>query len=358
MVRSRAVTSSDLESELRRARDELGALNDIARTLTSSLEIAEVMTNIFAKVSALLQPSNWSLLLYDEQAGDLYFAHTAGRGSDALKGMRLGPEEGLAGWVFTQMRPLAVGDVRNDARFARRFDRANGFETRSVVAAPLVVKDHCLGVVELVNGPGDRAFDERDAKTLLTVADFAAIALDNARNYAKVQDLTIVDEHTGLYNSRHLHAVLRSEVQRAVRFGHPVSVIFIDLDHFKDINDAHGHQVGSATLREFGQLLHASCRAVDVPTRYGGDEFAIVLPETAKDQALLMGERLRRQVKARRFMELNGLNLALTASFGIACFPDDAQDPEALLRVADQAMYRVKQGSRDGVLAAPTPGKV
>ncbi len=344
--------ASDLLSELKRTIDELSVLNDIGKTLTSSLDISNVMATIFQKVSELLRPRNWSVILSDEANHDLYFAHAVGVGSDKLLDVRLATDEGIAGWVFTHKTPLAVPDVEKDPRFNPRFDKLSGFRTRSILAAPLVIKEHCLGVVELVYSATDEPFHDRDLRTLMTVADFAAIALDNARNYTKVQELTVVDEHTSLFNARHLAATLKSEVARAMRFGHPVSLIFLDLDHFKQVNDTHGHQVGSATLREVGRMLVGKIRSVDVPTRYGGDEFVIVLPETGKDQALLMAERLRKEIAAHVFVADRGLAVRLTGSFGVACFPDDASEGETLLRQADQAMYRVKQALRDGVEGA------
>ncbi len=339
-------------AEIKRTVDELTILNDIGKTLTSSLEISQVMTNIFEKVSELLRPRNWSLLLYDEEKRDLAFTHAVGAGADRLVGMHLPPHEGIAGWVFTKMEPLAVPDVRADPRFAARFDAISSFHTRSILAAPLASKGRCLGVVELVYGARDKSFQARDLRTLAAVADFAAIALDNARNYARVQEITTIDDHTGLFNARHLAATLAKEVDRATRFGHPVSLVFMDLDRFKAINDTHGHQRGSSTLREVGRLLAAQVRSVDVATRYGGDEFAIVLPETGKDQAVEMAEKMREEISKVRFLATEGLALRVTASFGVACFPDDTASADDLLQQADRAMYLAKAAGRNGVKAA------
>src|SRR3989441_384191 len=149
-------------------------------------------------------------------------------------------------------------------------------------------------VSELVNGPRGGAFGEEDLKILSTVAEFSAIAIENARNFHKVQELTVLDDHTGLLNSRHMKRQLEQEVMRATRFGHPVSVIFFDLDHFKSVNDTHGHQAGSQVLHEIGRLLLKTLRSTDVPVRYGGDEFVVLMPETSKDQAVAAAPRIRR----------------------------------------------------------------
>jgi len=304
-------------------------------------------------VSELLKPRNWSLLLKDQATGDLYFQAAVGAGSENLKALRIKPGEGIAGWVAAHNLPLLVPDVAKDARFASRFDEASRFHTSSILCVPLTFKGITLGVIELVNGEGDGAFSEEDLRILNTVAEFSAIAIENARNFHKAQELTILDDHTGLYNSRHMKRQLESEVVRATRFGHPVSLIFFDLDHFKQVNDSHGHQAGSRVLFEVGRLLLKTLRSTDVPVRYGGDEFVILMPETSKDQAIAAARRIGAEIAAEHFLAEEKYGpLRLSASLGVAAFPDDAHDPENLLRQADDAMYRVKAQARGGVMAA------
>jgi diguanylate cyclase (GGDEF)-like protein len=348
----------DLLRELQRTVDELAVLNEIGKALTSSLDTGEVMHVILAKVSELLKPRNWSVLLRDEASGELFFHAAVGAGSEQLHGMRIKPGEGIAGWVAHHNKALLVPDVSNDARFSRRFDKASHFRTSSVLAVPLAFKGRMLGVIELVNGPGDNAFSEEDLKILCTVGEFAAIAIENARNFHKVQELTVLDDHTGLFNSRHMKRQLENEVMRATRFGHPVSLIFFDLDHFKGVNDTMGHPAGSQVLHEVGKLLLRTLRSTDVPVRYGGDEFVILMPETSKDQAMAAARRICTEIGREPFLrgEQRG-PVRLTASMGVATFPDDAHDPDKLLARADDAMYRVKASGRGNVLAAEPPAK-
>ncbi|HZX94808.1 MAG TPA: sensor domain-containing diguanylate cyclase [Myxococcales bacterium] len=344
----------DLLRELQRTVDELAVLNEIGKALTASLDIGEVMHVILAKVSELLKPRNWSLLLKDPATSELYFHAAVGAGSDTLLGMRIKPGEGIAGWVAQHNQPLLVNDVHADPRFASRFDQASRFHTQSILCVPLAFKERTLGVIELVNGEGDGGFSEEDLKILGTVAEFSAIAIENARNFHKVQELTVLDDHTGLFNSRHLRRSLESEVVRATRFGHPVSLIFFDLDHFKRVNDTHGHQAGSQVLHEVGSLLLKTLRSTDVPVRYGGDEFVILMPETSKDQAVAAARRIGAEIARQPFLADRPYGpLKLTASLGVASFPDDAREPDDLLLRADEAMYRVKATQRGGVFAAP-----
>jgi len=338
--------------ELTRTIEELRAFNELGKALTSTLDVGEVIERVMEQVSALLRPTNWSLLLADEADGSLVFEVAVGPGAEALKGLRLAPTEGIVGWVATSGEPLLVPDVAEDERFAARFDDQTRFTTRSIVAVPLRIRGRNLGVIELVNGVDKPSFAERDLRVLASIADFAAIALDNARNFKRVEELTVVDEHTGLFNVRHLHRVLAAEVERARRYGHPVSVIFFDLDRFKEVNDTHGHQAGSAILRECGELLLSTLRVADVAVRYGGDEFVCILPETSPDQALLCAERLRLLVEGRSFLEAEGQAIRLTASFGVACFPDHGATAPELIRQADKAMYAAKEANRNTVASA------
>lgn len=166
---------------------------------------------------------------------------------------------------------------------------------------------------------------------------------------AELQQKTIQDDLTTAFNRRHLDAYLDEELERDRRYGRAFSVLFFDLDHLKDVNDRHGHLAGSRVLREVAQLIQGKLRKSDRIFRYGGDEFVVTLPETGAEGALRVAHRLRRALRSHRFLAADGLAVTLTASFGVATFPRDGASQEELIRVADQAMYRVKAKARDGV---------
>jgi diguanylate cyclase (GGDEF)-like protein len=254
--------------------------------------------------------------------------------------------------VATTAEPLLVPDVRADPRFAARFDDASGIVTGSLLAVPLRSKGRVLGVVELVNPRGGHPFDAADQRTLEALADYAAIAIDNARAYERIQELTLRDEHTGLFNSRHLWRQLELEVARTARTGRPFSLVFVDLDHFKQVNDRFGHQAGSAVLLEVGELIRSCIRSIDVPVRYGGDEFVVLLPETDRARAREAAERIRAAMAKALFLRSSGPGLQVTASFGIATCPDDGDTAEKVVQAADAAMYRVKESTRNAVASA------
>ncbi len=352
---NRAEAGNEIQGLLERRNEELETLVEIGKALTSSLDLREILSVIMEKVGLLLRPKTWSMLLVDEATGDLTFEIAVSPAADRLKGIRLNKGEGIAGWVALHGEPLLIPNVEDDRRFASKVDEAVAFTTRSIACVPLKSKNRVLGVIELVNSLDDTRFSEADLKILSTIADYAAIAIENARYVEKVRELVVTDDLTGLYNARYLLDVLDYEVDRARRYGYPVSLVFLDLDFFKDVNDTHGHLVGSRLLGEVGQILRGLIRKADVAVRYGGDEFVLVLPNTPKEGAVTLASNLRQRIREHYFLADEGYRIRLTASFGVATYPTDAQSKLALVRLADQAMYRVKEETRDGVRAAGDP---
>jgi diguanylate cyclase (GGDEF)-like protein len=310
-----------------------------------------VLQAIMQQIADLFEPQDWSLLIVDHEKSELYFAIAVGVASSKLKDVRLRLGEGIAGWAAERGEMLITDDAYQDPRFAAWVDRKSGFLTMSIVCVPLRSKGRTLGVIELLNVAPDRR-DPSHLELLQSLSDFAAIAIENAQHLQRIEQLTIVDDCTGLFNSRHMYAVLDEELRRALRYQLPLALIFLDLDHFKQVNDHHDHLVGSRLLREVGQLFRQGLRDVDTAFRYGGDEFVLVLPNTPKPRALKVAERQRRTLGARRFFHREGLDIQIKASFGVASYPEDAKSKEELVRAADLAMYRVKNSTRNGVCAA------
>ncbi len=343
---------------------ELASVNEIGKALTSTLDLDEVLRLIMTKISEHLRPENWSLLLVDDEGRELAFAIAVGPGSEGLKGITLKVGEGVAGWVAANGEPLVIPDVSQDPRFSKKVDALSGFRTESIICVPLTVRGRVLGVIELINHfPADRAGpaastlglaleDEAAMLILTTLADFAAIAIENARIHRKIEELTIQDDATRLYNVRYLHRFLDYELARARQYGSTIALIFFDLDHFKSVNDLNDHLAGTKILREVAEIVLKTIRKVDVAVRYGGDEFLVVLPETPKESAVLAAERIRSAIERTTFLEEEGIRSRITASFGVAAFPEDAREKMDLIRAADRAMYTVKRANRNGVARA------
>ncbi len=331
---------------------EVAVLHELGKALTSSLELDQVLRTIMEKIDEFLRPDTWSLLLVDDIRQELYFEIAIGAGSEALKDIRIKVGQGLAGWVAQNGKPVIVPDVSQDQRFFGQVDEKTKMETRSIVAVPVKFRDHCLGVIELINCVGPEGFGGRDLALLEALADYAAIAIENARHVQRIHELTITDDCTSLYNARHLNFMLDTEIYRSQRYGYQFSLIFIDLDHFKNINDTHGHLMGSKLLSEIGLMIKSHCRLIDFAFRYGGDEFVLLLPQTSKENAFIVARRLHRMIRETEWLVDPGLNVRITASVGVAAYPTDSANKAGLLHLADEAMYLVKNTTRDSVAAA------
>src|SRR5438067_459543 len=338
-------------SEDRRQLPELSIFHDVAKALTSSLNLDSVLQTIMEKMAEYFKPDTWSLLMVDEVTDELYFAIAVGDAADSLKSVRLRVGEGIAGWVAKHGESLIVPDVYTDPRFAKRIDEMTKWKTRSVVCVPLRAKHRTLGVIQLINCVLDN-FGDTEMFFLQALCDYAAIAIDNARAVEKIQELTITDDCTGLYNARHLYKTLEAEVYRSARFGYEFSVIFMDLDHFKLVNDTYGHLVGSKLLQEIGFKVKSQLRLIDYAFRYGGDEFVILLPQTEKNSALVVAKRLQEMMRKTQFLTDEGLNLNVRCSMGLATYPEDAKSSHEIIRQADEMMYMVKNSSRDNIAVA------
>ena len=338
--------------ELEKKIKELSVFHEVGKALTSTLDLNQVLQTIMEKVSNFFRPDTWSLLLVDEDTGELYFEIAIGEAAENLKSVRLKPGEGIAGWVAEHGEPIVVPNVGQDPRFAPRLDEVTKTETRSVVCVPVKGREKVLGVIELVNYVAELKLDEDDLFRLQALGDYAAIAIENARYVQRIHELTITDDCTNLYNSRYLHAVLEAEVYRSTRYQYEFSLIFIDLDYFKKVNDVHGHLVGSKLLNQLGQLIRGQLRLIDFAFRYGGDEFVVLLPQTPKRSAINVARRLLQMIARHTFLHEDGLDLNITASLGVASFPADAQTKEEIIRLADEAMYLVKNNLRNNIAVA------
>jgi diguanylate cyclase (GGDEF)-like protein len=249
--------------------------------------------------------------------------------------------EGPAGRVIAEGRPLYAGDVeRSEAPLGASVRPG----ARSWLGVPLEIYGAVEGVLA-VQSRTPHALSPERVRLLESIAAQAAVALQNARLY----DMAMVDGLTGLFVRRYFDARLDEEIQRSRRFDNEFSIVLMDIDDFKQLNDTYGHLVGDRMLRGIADTVRRAMRAVDTAARYGGEEFAMILPRTALLDAYNQAERIRQQIADFR-LDAEGHVLSVTASFGIASHPDGgAADAEALIRLADRALYRAKRTGKDRV---------
>ncbi len=249
-----------------------------------------------------------------------------------------------AQWVMRHGTELLSRDLAKDS--------GKPGVTGSAIAFPLVCRNRTVGALVGLDPLPSAAVPSISPALSLAIRSILeppAIALDNALSLQRTEAVSVTDDLTGLYNSRYLNLVLRRESKRASRSGRPLSLLFMDLDGFKGVNDTHGHLAGSKALVEAAVIIRGSARETDVAARFGGDEFSVILPDTGREGAVSVAERIRERINASQFLASDGLSIHLTASIGVATLPDVAASAEELLRAADVAMYRVKDAGKNGI---------
>ncbi|TAM81464.1 MAG: sensor domain-containing diguanylate cyclase [Acidobacteria bacterium] len=343
-MRERDDRIRELEQQIAR----LALFHEVGKAVASALDLQKVLDTIMTKISEFLRPDTWALLMVDEKTKELHYRIAAGASAASLKDVRIRLGEGIGGWVAEHGEVVLIEDVTKEPRFSLK-KHAWHAEAQSIVCVPVKGRGRVMGAIELVNTSRNQRFHEDDIPILVNLADYAGIALDNARYVQQIHELTITDDCTTLYNARHLNFVLDAEIYRSIRYGYEFSVVFIDLDHFKQVNDSHGHLAGSKLLWHVGALIKGHLRLIDYAFRYGGDEFVVLLPQTSKLNALSVVRRLREILNSVIFLEEEGLNVKVTASFGVAGFPSDARTRKELLSMADEAMYLVKNTTRNNI---------
>jgi diguanylate cyclase (GGDEF)-like protein len=335
------------ETETRIPLDDLLVLHQLARSLTSSFDLDTILRTIFEHMERFIEAELWTLLMLDPERHDLYYAIAAGGEEASLRDLRVKVGEGVAGWVVEHGETLIVPEAEDDPRVNKVYG-AKPRKVRSVIAMPLRGRKGTHGAIEIFN-PRPEQMTDYTIAFLHILADHAAIAIENAHDVARIQQLTITDDTTGLYNVRHLYDVLGRELERSKRTELPVSLAFLDLDRFKLVNDAHGHLVGSELLARVGRRLQELSRKQDWCFRYGGDEFVILLPETGAEAAMALAMELNRALMETRFRMRNGLDLMVSASVGVATSPADGDTLHSVIGAADTRMYQVKSNERGRV---------
>jgi diguanylate cyclase (GGDEF)-like protein len=330
---------------LRSRVERRGALLDIVRAVNTTLEPANVADHLLDRAATWIPAPCWAVVSSD-LSGQVSALADRGLVPDMEPAV-----SAVAKWVMDRSQEFVSASLEGDARVRSPFVGA-------IIAFPLSCRGRCVGALvglDPVRSAREPRLTVGILRAVRVLLEPAAVALDNALLLQRAEALSVTDDLTHLYNSRYLDLVLRRETKRASRTGRSLSMLFIDLDGFKSINDTHGHLFGSRALVEAAAVIRGSARETDVVARFGGDEFALVLPETGSTGAFAVGSRIRERIAAHRFLAGDGLDIHLTASVGVATLPDVAGSAEELVQAADKAMYQVKDSGKNGIQAAASP---
>lgn len=328
---------------------ERRTLVDIITTANSLLEPKDVMQTVMGHIHELIPCEAWSVLMLDNnEANTLSFTVSYGPGNqEHLETLKVPFGEGIAGWVAKHRKPAIVDDAQSDPRFLDKIDKDIQFVTRNILCAPLVSRGRSIGVIEMINSTQPGGFNSDHLELVRVLVNPAAVAIENAYLFQKAQRLTIQDDLTKLYNSRHLNHCLEMEMKSAKREDSPLGLIFLDLDGFKSVNDNYGHLVGSQALIDIAEIISGVTEEGDIVGRYGGDEFVVIMPGADREGATRRAKAIGERVAAYRMKDMQ-----MTASIGVALFPEHATDKETLVRLADKAMYAVKNRGKNAILFA------
>jgi diguanylate cyclase (GGDEF)-like protein len=331
-----------LQAALKRRLGRADVLADMVRAVNASLEPERVAEAVVARLANWLPAPGWLVLAVEGGGAARVMAVTG------LDPPLEATAASVAAWVMRHGEVFAAADVAADRRVPAT-------EPVAALGLPLGCRGRTVGAVVAVDRMASGAAPRLTPGTegaVLALLEPAAFALESALRIERAEALSVTDDLTQLYNSRYLSEVLRRETKRASRSGRPLSLLFIDLDGFKAINDTHGHLFGSRALVEAASVIRASARETDMVARFGGDEFSLLLPDTGSNGAVAVGERIRERIAATPFLEGDGLSIHLTVSIGVATLPDVAASADGLVQAADEAMYWVKDRGKNGIHVA------
>ncbi len=322
---------------------ELNILNELSAYLHTTMEREVLLEGIVDRVKDLLRARKSAIILIDDNMKITAFYSSLGPTGSCKTEVR-----GVIARVFKDLAPLRTDNVREMSDF-RGFP-AQHPEIRSLLMVPIMLRGKPIGVIAVADRTGGEGFTADDEDLLLTLAFHAAFAIEKVNLHEEIVKMASTDGLTGLNNHMSFQERLAEEIERARRYGSRVSLLMIDIDHFKDFNDTFGHVSGDEVLKKIGRILMDNIRAIDFASRYGGEEFTVILPEVSLDGAVIVAERIREAVE-KNPVRINGKEAVVTLSIGVATFPDDALSREDLIDRADKALYLAKRTGRNKVCA-------
>ena len=342
-----------LSRSINKKMDEtLSSIFDSAKSIAPPLDRERLLQTIVEKATHLLKAEQGSLMLLNEETDELLVEAKKSIDNVIKESMRLSRGEGIAGKVFESGEPLLVENVEKDQRINQK-NRAR-YKTKSFISIPLKIEEKTVGVLNISDKISGNIFNESDLRLIQFFSTSASIAIERSLLYKKIEELkelSVTDPLTGIMNRRYLNDRLSEEIARYNRYKQPFSLLMVDVDEFKEFNDTYGHIIGDKVLKDLAAIIVESLRNTDIPARFGGDEFVLILPQTPKADAINIANRIKENVEKtcaphREEFPYKGL----TVSIGLTSYPDDASSAAELFEKTDQALYLAKKGGRNRIV--------
>jgi diguanylate cyclase (GGDEF)-like protein len=338
---------------LNRKIERLASLVSLVDDLSIEQNYRNLLQTVLDRSTELLLAEQGSIMLIEKETDQLLLEVSKGRRKEQDKRVRVSRGVGIAGGVAASGEPLLVEDIEHDSRVGRR--NQEKYKSASFVSVPLKIGHRVVGVMNFNDKRTGELFDDVDLSLAQTCASHAALVLDRKQIYEQTEKLTqqaTIDDLTGLLNRGCLLRRLREELARSDRYAKMMSLVMLDIDGFKTINDQFGHARGDLVLRRIAEVMTSTVRSIDIVGRYGGDEFLIILPETDTFFAAHMAERVRSNIEKACISRETTDRIVnkVTSSIGIATFPSHGTSPEVLIANADEALYRAKAGGKNQVV--------
>jgi len=348
MLEEKAKIISSTNRKLEESLHELSVLYNISQALSGSIDLDELCNLLGDVILRNVGVQDFAILLVEEETQKLEVKAASGfRQNDSIRELKFDVGEGISGKVAKQKQAVYIPDTAKDSQYMHY--KGAKPEDGSFLCLPIVAKGLSLGAINFSRREVD-GFSNNDIRLLTAVSSQIAIALENARLYAKTKELSLIDDLTQVHNRRHFQKILEMEFKRAKRFRRPLSLLMVDVDHFKEFNDTFGHVEGDHVLSDLAAVLADNLREVDTVARYGGEEFSVILPNTDLSDASLVAHKLKDLVAKLHETQGRPASRQVTVSIGAAAFDEDTQSLEDLINHADVALYKAKTQGRNRVI--------
>ncbi|MEK6576398.1 MAG: diguanylate cyclase, partial [Nitrospirota bacterium] len=326
---------------------ELTSILEISKALNTRLDLMHRLETMADKAKEILEYDYCFIVLIDEKETHGTIKVARGYDGTGLIDKRFKISDGLLNIILKNRHSLMLSNIERGKKSMEIFPKECNlsWKARSFLGIPMMIEERVIGIF-ILSSQKDNAFSGYDQYILSIICSHAAVSISDAYLHAQVEALATTDGLTGISNHRHFQERLSAEFERIARHPEPISLILIDLDHFKKINDSFGHPVGDIVLKKIANILLKMARKIDTVARYGGEEFVLLLLNTDKKQAIKMAERIRKTVETTRF-EFDGKKIPVTLSLGMAATPLDTKNKKELIEFADKALYHSKHSGRN-----------